>query len=257
MLRKTIALFVAVLFSMATSSVSFAGEKILVIKSGSKSGSSAQRNNIYAEVLTGLGYEVELTTNMNNDLAIEMYKKAKGPVILAWSDSLAGKFDLPFSQKEFVGIEYTELMYVCQIKDGADKSKGIVAIQRNSPSTPVKKMGYKNFVPYESSTKVANAGIAGEVDFVYVAGAGYTKMIELGKTCEEIKGIAQNAFTVAKGDDAEKLRKLYKTIVDSTQMQEWQKKRGLSNSVATFNYSRDYKYLRGQMAIWAGAHQSK
>ena len=68
MLKTLMTVLVAVLFTTATMA-----QEILVIKAGSKSGSSAQRNNIYAEVLKEQGFTVNLTKNMHNDLAIDMY----------------------------------------------------------------------------------------------------------------------------------------------------------------------------------------
>lgn len=251
MLRTLMTVLVAVLFSTATMA-----QEILVIKAGSKSGSSAQRNNIYAEVLKEQGYTVNLTKNMHNDLAIDMYNKAEGPAVLVWIDMLAGKYDVEYSAKEFMGIEYTVPLFMCQINAKADKATGITAIQRNAPKGVISELGYKNQVPYASSTKVLNAAIAGEVDFAYTSQSGKKKLGELGKTCEAIPGLNYNAYTIAKNVDSDKFRSVIKTIIESPQMKKWQEGRGYTNASATWNYDKDLAFVKEAMATWSSARKA-
>lgn len=244
MFKKLIATFMVIF-----SSAAFAAD-ILIIKSGSKNGTSAQRNNIYAEVLQKMGYNVNLTESLHNELAVEMYNEAQGPALFVWGASLAGRYNIDFSAAEFMAIEYSGSMYICQIKPNASNTTGVVAYHKGSPTPPVEAMGYKNFVPYRSSTDVINAGIAGEVDFVFVNKGGYTKMTELGKTCSVIPGLDQTAYVIAKNVDTDEMRKIIRTVIESAEMKSWQDKKGFTNPNATFDYVKDFNFVKNQIAIW-------
>jgi len=252
MKMKTIltAMFVA-LFTTAT-----VAQEVLVILAGSKSGSSAQRNNIYAEVLKEQGYKVNLTKNMQNDLAIDMYNDAKGPATLVWIDMLAGKFDVEYSVDEFMGLEYSVPLFMCQINDSADKGTGITAIQRNAPKNIIAGLGYKNQVPYASSTKVLNAALAGEVDFAYTSQSGKKKLGELGKKCEAIPGLNYNAYTIAKNVDVDAFRKSIRDVIESPQMKKWQEGRGYTNPNASWDYNKDHDFVREAMTVWSNARNN-
>ena len=240
------------MFVVFFTTVTFAQE-VLVILAGSKSGSSAQRNNIYAEVLKEQGYKVKLTKNMQNDLATDMYYNAKGPATLVWIDMLAGKFDVEYSTDEFMGIEYSVPLFMCQINADADKGTGITAIQRNAPRNIIADLGYKNQVPYASSTKVLNAALAGEVDFAYTSQSGKKKLGELGKSCEAIPGLNYNAYTIAKNVDIAEFRRSVRAVIESPQMKKWQEGRGYTNANASWDYDKDHAFVRKAMITWANA----
>ena len=245
-----VAMFVA-LFTTAT-----VAQEVLLILAGSKSGSSAQRNNIYAEVLKEQGYKVKLTKNMQNDLAIDMYNDAKGPATLVWLDMLAGKFDVEYSEDEFMALEYSVPLFMCQINDSADKGTGITAIQRNSPRNIIEGLGYKNQVPYASSTKVLNAALAKEVDFAYLSQSGKKKLGELGKKCEAIPGLNHNGYIIAKNVDVESFRKSIRDVIESPQMKKWQAGRGYTNAYASWDYDKDHAFVRKAMITWANARDN-
>jgi len=228
---------------------------VLVILAGGKSGKSAQRNAIYAEVLKEQGYNVNLTKHMQNDLAIEMYNNAKGPATLVWIDLLAGKFDVDYTENEFMGIEYSVPLFMCEVNASEDKSKGITAIQRNAPPKAIEELGYKNLVPYQKAGDVLNAALAGEVDYAYVGLNGKGKLNELGKSCEQIPGLYHNAYTIAKNVDVAEFRKSIRAVIESPQMKKWQEGRGYTNTQATWNYDKDHSYIRGAMSVWADARK--
>jgi hypothetical protein len=248
---KTIltAIFVA-LFTTAT-----IADEVLVILAGGKSGKSAQRNAIYAEVLKEQGYNVNLTKHMQNDLAIEMYNNAKGPATLVWIDLLAGKFDVDYTENEFMGIEYSVPLFMCEVNSNTKKNKGITGIQRNAPPKAIKALGYKNLVPYPKQKDVLNAALAGEVDYAYVGLNGKGKLNELGKSCEQIPALYHNAYTIAKNVDVAEFRKSIRAVIESPQMKKWQEGRGYTNSQATWNYNNDYSYIREAMSVWADARK--
>jgi hypothetical protein len=237
-------------FMILLSSAAFAAD-ILIVKAGSKTGTSAQRNNIYAEVLQKNGYTVNLTDSLNNELALEMYNNAQGPALLVWGASLAGRFDLDFTESEFMAIEYSGELYICTINADASKATGTIALDRPKPRGPVSDLGYTNFIPYKNSTDVNNAGIAGEVDFVVVNKGGYTKMTELGKTCDVIPGLDQTAYVVARNVNTDEMRKAIRDVLESTEMKSWQEKKGFTNPNATFDYTKDYNFVKNQIAIWS------
>jgi hypothetical protein len=241
---------IMILFTTA----SFAAD-ILLVKAGSKNGTSAQRNNIYAEVLKKMGYNVKLTDAMHNKLAAKTYVNAEGPALLLWNASRAGETLVDFTENEFMAIEYSGLLYICTVNEGVSKTDGVVAIGRNNPTGPAEDMGYKNFVPYKSSSDVTNAGIAGEVDFVYVNMGGYTKMTELGKTCDVIPGLNQTAYVIGRNVNTDEMRKAIRQVIESPEMKNWQVKKGFTNENATFDYVTDHNFVRNEMSIWASVRQ--
>jgi len=232
----------------AVSSVT--AEEITLIRSGSDSGSTAQRSNHYAVALEEQGYTVNRPSSMPYELLVERFLATDEPVIMPWISNLGSRIPEFFTKDQFISIEYSSPMYVCYVKDGVAKADATIGAHRSYPAAPVEAMGFTKVIPYKNNGAIINAAIAGEVDAVYVNAKGAGKVKKTGMQCEQIPGLTQHAFLLGRNIDIDKMRVAAEKAYQTPEFAAWLANGKAVIDAKTGDIDKDFEIATESHATW-------
>ena len=235
----------------AVSSVS--AEEITLIRSGSDSGSTAQRSNHYSVALEEQGYTVNRPKSMPYDLLVERFLSTDEPVIMPWITNLGSKQPEFFTKDQFISIEYSSPLYVCYVNNSIAKADAKLGSHKSYPTAPVQAMGFTKIIPYKNNGATINAAIAEEVDAVFVNAKSAGKLKKKADvTCEQAPGLTQHAFLLGRNIDIDKMRVAAEKAYQHPEFAAWLANGKAIIDAKTGDLNKDFEIARESHATWGG-----
>jgi len=224
---KIFALLTLTLFSFLAQA-----EPLNIIVNGSPGGTFFERSHMYAEILQKSGYDVNLINAGKTLQAANLFEKINDPTMMVWIDTLSAIRPLEATEENFVSLEYSAPLYLCN-KNG--KNGGTVGMPKTYVFGPIQQIGKFKPIPYKNTGAVRDAAIAKEIDFAYL-NQGKAKTLEsAGFSCQTVPGIKQHAIVIAKNIDLGKLAMAVSQAQNNNDFVNWLDKR---NFYRQYNISR-------------------
>lgn len=188
--RKKMKKIYAYIFTFIMAVSSAYAENITVLTAGKPGGSFFARANMYKDVLTKMGYTVNLENIGDATEATKYLIKAKNElVIMPYSANQVPRTGLDISKNNFVLVEYSSPNYWCQSNESVGKNKLKVGMGHHLPTASsealFEKLGIEVvFLKYKNSGAVYNALTSGDVDATFTSQGPSMKIVKNGQgTC--------------------------------------------------------------------------